>query len=412
MKKLLKHEWKFYGSITFLLTVILIGWQWGSSGGEYYPWGMYEFEIEDLFYFVPDMLMSMYYIEVGNIVITVAAYYLLKLYQYWTERNSYGRDFLAALPVRKKEAACFYLFADALFILVPNILFILVKYVRIKTMLANSHVTIPWLFDAVPSMILTIAAYLLMLLAVSRFIEFLIVNGVWKIFGSVAVGVMCMISLLGLEVGEDFIFIDQRENVMLCWSEEDYKEYDRKYNEIYDRGYDVEGVELKDLYNGEYGIGLEVYYEEQPIEEAICRLEVYYRENGRWSMDEFKSKSAYLAAINWMDYDIRMREARNYGRIPDMPLVLGNLALAVALIVLIIWLAGRRAASETLLYFRFAKYIFAVLSGLTVFCVGMFLDMEIWQKGVLVLAALGAFVLCVNWLTPREERWLGEGKAL
>lgn len=402
MKKLLRHEWKFYAGITLLLTVILIGWHFGAD--DYF--NEYMVEIDSMLFIIPSMVRGMCDIETANIVITVIAYYLLKLYQYWTERNSYGRDFLVALPVRKKEAACFYLLADALFILVPNIVFILVKYVRIKTTLTNGHVTVPWLFDAVPSMILTTAAYLLMLLAVSRFIEFLIVNGVWKIFGSVAVGAMCMISLLGLEAGEAFIFIDQRENMMMRWTEEDYVEYDRKYNEIYDRGYDVEGVELKDLYNGEYGIGLEVYYEEQPIEEAICRLEAYYRENER------KSTPAYLVAINWMDYDIQMREAGNYGKIPDMPLVLGNLALAAALIVLTIWLSGRQAASETLLYFGFAKYIFAVLSGLTVFCGGMFLEMEIWQKGLLVLAALGAFLLCVNWLTPREERWLGARKEL
>lgn len=406
MKKLLKHEWKFYGSITLLLTVILIGWQWGLRGGEYYPWGLYEFEIEDVFYFVPDMLKSMYYIEVGNIVITVAAYCLLKLYQYWTEKSSYGRDFLAALPVRKTERACFYLLADVVFILLPNIAYILIRYVRMKAMLADYQIMVPWLFDAVLPMILAISAYLLMLFAVSRFIESLIVNGVWKIFGSVAVGMMCIICLLCLGIGDTFILIGCRGNIMYRYDNWG-TEFNQKYKEIYDRGFNVDDVELTDLYHGEYGSGLEVYYEGEPIEDAFYSLEAYYRDNN-WR--GFQENPVYYVALQWLDYDREMRELVDYGKIPDEELVQGNLALAAVLLLLAGCLAGRREGSETILYFRFAKYLFAFLVSLTVCCMALQLDMAIWQMGMTVFAAIAAFLLCVNRLTPREERWLGAEK--
>lgn len=405
MKKLLKHEWKFYGGIILLLTVILIGWHW--ELGREYTWRLSELKTEDIFNYVPDMLRSMYYIEAGNIVITVAAYCLLKLYQYQTEKSSYGRDVLATLPVRKTERVWFYLLADAVFVLLPNIAYILIKYVCMKTMLADYQIAVPWLSDAVLPMILATSAYLLMLLSVSRFIESLIVNGVWKIFGSVVVGIMCIFCLSCLELDDAFIFIGHRGNIIDYY---DYWDagYSQKYWEMQNRAFDVDHVddiEIADLYHGEDGIGLEVYYKGEPIENTVYSLEAYYRDN------HFQNP-AYYAAGGWLSYDWEMRAFVNYGKIPDAELVKGNLALAAVLLLLTACLAGRREESETILYFRFAKYLFAFLVSLTVCCMALQLDMAVWQMGMTVFAAVGMFVLCVNWLTPRQERRLGEGKEL
>lgn len=421
MKKLFKYEWKFYGGAVLLVILIFAGCNFTTNGWNYYEYNFYQFS-----YDVPYILRSACNVNTENIIITAIAYCILKLYKYWTERNSYGREFLATLPIKKRTVEIFYLLADCVFVLLPNIVYWIISFVYVNSRIAAYHIEVPWLFTAMIPVLIMTAAYLLMLLAASHFVESLIVNGIWKIFGAAAAtfmlsGILIMgTSVLSVEKETnaiindyvwDFLLIDERTEMYISdYDEKKEQEFFEKYENVYAVTHDTDSqnadMELEDLYNGEYGTDVEIYYDGEPV------VKVFYEMAEGKFLDD--SEKAYytkadmlrIAACTWMDFDWNMEGFKKYEEIPEV--VWGNFLLAVILFVLAILLAGKKEAASQIFYFSFVKYMYALLFGITIFYMGIVGAEALWHKALVILSGVCTAVLCVRWMTPEYSARLGK----
>lgn len=413
MKKLLKHEWKSYGSAVLLIMLVMLIY-------DFYDFGLImvdNFSEEEFMigigYVISDVLGSVCNVNTTNIIITVAAYCIFKLYKYQTERNSYGREFLATLPLTKRKTQVFYWLADYALVLLPNFVYWLGCFIYAKIWFAHYHVEIPWLFEAVYPGMIVVAAYLLMLLAASHLVESLIVNGTWKIFGSIAMlGLLSGILIMAEDTLGDndyfwaFVSIDNRSSVydVLYYGQDE--EYTKKYDEIYDLidSQDAD-LALEDLYNGEYGISAEIYYDGEPLSEIFYKM-AEGKFAGQDPGDLSKNQFVRNAALDWLTVDAAMSEFRQYGKIPEPEVVWGNLLVAVMLFVWEILLAGKKEASSQIFYFSFVKYIYAVLIAAMTCYLGIAVADSLWHIVLIVLSSICIAVLCVRWMTPEYKRSL------
>lgn len=423
MKKLLKYEWKFYGGAVLLVIFVLTGYNFRVNEWNFYEYNFYQFS-----YDVTYILRSACHVNTENIIITAIAYCILKLYKYWIERNSYGREFLATLPIKKRTVELFYLLADCVFVLLPNIVYWIISFVYANNMIAAYHIEVPWLFTAMLSVLIITAAYLLMLLAAFHFVESLIVNGIWKIFGAVAaIFMLSGILIMGASVLSeerdtyakisdyvwDFLLINERADMYRSdYDEKREQEFFEKYDNIYavtnDTNSQNADMELEDLYNGEYGTDAEIYYDGEPIDKVF-----YEMAEGKFLDD---SEKAYytkadmlrMAAWTWMEFDWNMEGFEKYEEIPEPEVVWGNFLLAVILFVLAILLAGKKEAASQIFYFSFVKYMYALLFGITIFYIGIVGAEALWHKALVILSSVCTAVLCVRWMTPEYSARLGK----
>ena len=415
MKKLFKQEWKFYLVASLLLGVVLIGYNL-FEGYLFYYWRM-----TDIAWEIPGLMKEMCCVPMANIWITAAAYIIIKFYRYWRERNGYGREFLVMLPIKTREREIFYILADVGFISIPNIVYWILVWRYGVSVLSDADIEIPWLLSAILPLVVVEIAYLLMLFAVSRFIESLIVNGVWKIIGAIAAVALLFGSLYMSEdifsVGgkteeiyyflQDFVSLDGRNfygNGNRDY-ESEWEEYTRYMEEIGSKFFASEEInKVTDLYNGEWSSGLEVLYNGEPIEKTFLMVEAKGTEEAEKSEYQMKLRQA---AFDWASYDFEMKQFGEYGTIPESYIVWANLVFSLFLIILTVYLAGKREYSKSMFYFNFAKYIFAVLIGCIVIAVGFAVGegngQTIWQRLLIVFSAICLAGLCSYYLTPEHN---------
>lgn len=415
MKKLFKQEWKFYISAILLLSMILIGSGWYMRELFSFFWTVDDFVCE-----IPWFLSTICYVPIENVWITVAGYVVFKFYKYWTERNRSGREFLVTIPVKKRTRELFYILADGALVLVPNIIYAAAVWWYGILSLSKLDVEIPWMLSALLPMVVVEISYLLMLFAVSRFIESLIVNGVWKTIGALVAVILLFCSLYMSEdifsVGDktediyyfmyDFAYLDGRnyyeDNLEM---QANWKEYD-KYIEKITSKYNTEDemTKVTDLYNGQMSSGLEVLYKGKPIEETF--LDIRPEGDGEEEKDRYQM-DALQSAYDWLSYDSEMRAFEDYGVIPKAESVWANLGVSIFLIILTIYLAGKKDYSRSMFFFGFAKYIFAVLVGCFVlvfgFALGENMGQTILQKIMIVFSAICLSGISVYYLTPEHN---------
>ncbi|MDE6434134.1 MAG: hypothetical protein K2L07_07875 [Lachnospiraceae bacterium] len=423
MKKLLKHEWKCYGSAILLVVLVMIGYHLGTGYYFFYP----DCNITTfLSYELPYDLRSACYVDIDNIIITVVAYCIFKLYRYQAERNSYGREFLATLPLKKRTVEIFYLCADCVFVLLPNIVYWIGSFIYTKWLFAQFHIEIPWLFTAMLPVIIVTAAYLLMLLAASHFVESLIVNGIWKIFGAAAM--LIMLSGILIMVGETvteqnvedisgyiwaLLMIDERASIYGY----DYEApapagYEEKWDDVWKVYEDIKDsqdadIRLEDLYNGEYGMDVKIYYDGGPVDEAFYKMAEGQLPYPAMRDDSSTGRRVCDVALDWLHFDYQMRSFEHYGRIPEPEVVWGNFLLAVMLLAFAILLADKKEAASQIFYFPFVKYVYAVLIGITICWMGMMAAESLWHAVLIIISSVFAAVLCVHWMTPEHKNLFG-----
>ncbi len=409
MKKLLKQEWKSYGAAVLLLGIILISYGFFEE-----RWSFDVLAPNEFSRCVPMLLQRACNVHMGNIIITVIAYCIFKLYKYQVERKRCGREFLASLPVKKRTAELFYLVMDCMFVILSNGIYWIVDYLCTRKMLLLCRIEIPMVVKSmVPQFIVTVA-YLLLLLAASHMVESLIVNGIWKIFGAVVAlfllfGVVCMgTESVCTEVGIydyifDFMLVGEREDIYGSnyddyeWEEQHwivyqiYEEKDRKGEE----------VKLKDLYNGREG-GPEIYYDGRPIKEAF-----YDMAEGKFGEDfgegRTSSEMAYITADEWIEFDCGIKNMEKAGRFPEPAVTGGNLLVAFILFALAVWAAGIKEASSQIFYFSFVKYVYALLLCITVWYMGIPGAEALWHKALVFIGGVCIAALFVYWMTPERK---------
>jgi len=409
MKKLLKQEWKSYGAAVLMLSIFLIGYGFYSE-----RWSLDVLEPYDFSWHVPMLLQCACNVHMENIIITVIAYCIFKLYKYQVERKRCGREFLASLPVKKRTAELFYLVMDCMFVILSNGIYWIVDYLCTRKMLLLSRIEIPMVLKSmVPQFIVTVV-YLLLLLAASHMVESLVVNGIWKIFGAVAAlfllfGVVCMgTELVCAEVGVyDYIYyfmlIGDRGNIYgSTYDDYEFEEQSGIVYQIYEeKSRKGEEVKLEDLYNGREG-GPEIYYDGKPIKEAFYDMaEGKFGKNFEGSRTS--SELAYITADEWIEFDCGIKNMEKAGRFPESAVTGGNLLVAVILFALAVWAAGKREASSQIFYFSFVKYMYALLLCITVWYMGMPGAEVLWHKALVLIGGVCIAVLFVYWMTPERK---------
>ena len=277
MKKLFKKEWKFYGAAIVLITLVLIGYDIAPEE----VWYSDEVAPYELSWWIPSMIRGVYCGDTTIIVIIAIAYVLIKCHHYWNERNSYGRDFKLTLPVKKRAMEGFYLLADMTLVMLPCVLYRVWQYTVAVSDMEKLHVEIPWLWSAMLPLLLADLAYLFMLLAVFRFLEGLIVNGVWKVAGAAAVIALFLLGMLLVESvfpnEEDLTDIVSEFTWDFCMPEDRYtgtgidtwEIWENAEQELLDKIYNSReedvSIQFEQLYNGEMSPNLEVLYNEKPL---------------------------------------------------------------------------------------------------------------------------------------------------
>lgn len=414
MKKLLKKEWKFYGAAIVFITLVMIGYNfWEEEIGYSYEAVPYELSV-----FIPFVLNKVCLRNTANIVIIAIAYVVIKCCYYWNERNSYGRDFKLTIPVKERVVEGFYLLADMVLVMIPVKLYGIWKYLVTVSDLEKLNVEIPWLWSAIFPLLLKDIAYLFMLLAVFRFFEGLIVNGVWKVAGAALVVALLLEGLSMAEVtfpkaeylsevskfAKDFLLPD--DGVYFSQMEEDDWEKWEKVKEeldakLSDLSKENENIELEQLYNGEMSPGLEVLYNGKPMEDSFYTF-VKERYKNREKEENNSNELVGEVAYDWMFYDYEMQCFANYKEILNAEIVWGNLGLGIAMCLLTLWLAGKREASESIFYFGFVKYMYGLLCGSAVLFVGLATSIFLWHRILIIIVAVCTVLICIYWMTPKE----------
>ena len=196
MKKLLRQEWKYY--LLFLVVAVM----WLCTGNHVRdlfadslsigvlintpePFNIIGFVGGDLDFRVGRACVG------GLLGVSVCLPVLVVLlvgkgFIFGVEKNSYGRDFLQMLPVKRKERICFHLLMDSLLVLLALTIYGLIFYFKVKGFLAQVEISLPWFGRAVAGMIATDICYLWFLLGIINLLEVLFVNGRTRLAGVIA----------------------------------------------------------------------------------------------------------------------------------------------------------------------------------------------------------------------------------
>lgn len=139
----------------------------------------------DIYEYVIHILRAVSYGYTGmdNIKIIMIMLFAMKIFQYWTERERYGREFMVTLPVKARAKKGFYVLANGILIMSSMAIYTMTILIYLKNIFQYSEITIPWFSKAVLGEMVTSIAYMLMLLGMVEFLEILFVDGIMKIVG-------------------------------------------------------------------------------------------------------------------------------------------------------------------------------------------------------------------------------------
>lgn len=196
MKKLLRQEWKYY--LLFLVVAVM----WLCTGNHVRDLFADPLSI-DVLLNTPEPFNIIGFVGgnldfrvgracVGGLLgVSVCLPVLVVLlvgkgFIFGVEKNSYGRDFLQMLPVKRKERICFHLLMDSLLVLLALTIYGLIFYFKVKGFLAQVEISLPWFGRAVAGMIATDICYLWFLLGIINLLEVLFVNGRTRLAGVIA----------------------------------------------------------------------------------------------------------------------------------------------------------------------------------------------------------------------------------
>lgn len=196
MKKLWRQEWKYY--LLFLVAALV----WLCAGN--HVWELFSDPLSvdslvnmreplNIISFVGfDLDFQVGYVCVAALLgVSVCLPVLVVLlvgkgFIFGLEKNSYGRDFLQLLPVKRKERICFHLTMDSLLVLLVLTIYGLIFYFKVEGFLARAEISLPWLGRSVFGMIATDICYLWFLLGIINLLEVLFVNGRTRLAGVIA----------------------------------------------------------------------------------------------------------------------------------------------------------------------------------------------------------------------------------
>lgn len=361
MKRLLKHEWKYYLFFSIsVLVCMIIGTRWNCTGMDMAGTSGFI----NIYLYLVEIVGSLNYLVLERAVkMILAAILILKLSIFWTEKDSWGREFFQSLPIRRRDRVCFHFLMDSLLVFFLVIIYMIFLYIHMIIMLGTQNLEIPWLWKALCGQGITCICYLLFLLGVVNFLEIIFVDGIIKIFGTVSVMGMLNYMLAGL--------FDINQTSVLFQNLYGFFSMKGAGNNIYDR---ILRPEI--LYRGEmldYGAVISEQIETNA--NVISYLDVS-------CLYDFSRCSSYIGYA------------------------LGYLGLMCVFLGLSIWLSDKQELSEQGFYFSFGKYLFsAVLCG-TFFVILIGQASVLWHKYIIFISSILLFIVLVYAMSTNKDSCL------
>lgn len=344
MKKLFKHEWKYYVFFTIVVTVILIinespdfDLVYGENIPDIIGWGLRIF------------LSGINGNLLGSSVLTVLIGILaFKAAFFWLERDSYGREFFQTLPVTRIDRIIFHLVMDSLVILTSVTASTVYLYCYSVNKWEEMEIEIPGLAASIFGEMFISIGYLLFLLCLINVLECLFADGFTRIVataGSIFIGYWFFY----------FVFLLNETNK---WIQKLYS-----FFILESWCFDYAGTE-----NGlvQETMNTTIYYKGNPLVVKYGFTEYLFF--------KFTDMESYIGRL------------------------IGYVLLAVILACIAICLAGRQENSKKNFYFAFGRYmISALISG--TFCTMTLLEAETaWYEGLIILASVLLFSILAYWM--------------
>lgn len=387
MKKLFRQEWKYY--LLFLIGIVCCLSVRSGVFRDMWPLGL----DEDL----PRVAGVIVFLG-GNMEYDVGHFYLygltdvvlmpmmisillVKICFFWIEKDSYARDFLQTLPVKRVDRIRFHLLMDSLLIAVCLTIYGALVYCDAQQRFAASGLELPWFGKSVAGLIITDICYLLFLLGIINFLECLFVNGAIRILGVVSCMGMSAYSAVRLFITNESSSLVQKVFGFLF------------LQSVGNRAYSLElarsraaSVAVNHIFVGNSFIGWthdmfspEIIYQGKALEYTIENLHTI--EPG---LDISRFSTLYdfsrISSYGWY--------------------ALAYIGIAALLAGTSIWMFGKQELSKEGVYFTFAKYLLSALISGTLF---LFINVnpgELWHVCFSAAATVLIFITLVILMTP------------
>lgn len=368
MKKLWKYEWSFYGVLLLVFVLIIL---LKLNNGLFY-WGS-EIDYMDLFdVWIDEIRMDEFesiisqtiYFGLSNLIeYLVFTMIVIKIGCNLAEASRSGREFLEQLPVNKKSRQGFRYIMNLLFMAIVIIISMFCLYFQVKKSLAVIDIRIDWLGKALVGLAITLFAYLIMIYGFLTLIENVIVTGFGKIVGIIA----------GLAIFNNYM------NYIYSKATQGKQLFEKIY-----------GFFSLDTAGGQYivrdsseGSTYWDWYTNSETVKYFCNDKIC----------EVSSRNTLARFLNFSKPDIMIGQILCY-------LLLASILLGTAYI-----LGKKQEVSKQGFYFVAAKYMVAIIIGITfcMMCIHSF--PYIWYKCVVIVASVCVAALFSYWMTPDRIRY-------
>lgn len=343
MKKLFRHEWKYYLLFTIVMTVILISnqnfeWIWDMHYEEIYN---YEIEIGFMVETLSRQLNE--YLLGSSVLIVLIGILALKAVFFWQEKDSYGREFFQTLPVTRIDRLIFHFVMDGLAIVIPVICSALYSYFNSMKYLNMILLRIPGLATAIFGKMIVSIGYLLFMLCLINVLECLFAGGFTRIVGTAG----------NIFIGYWSLYFISILNEKSLWIQGVYK--------FFVPGTLLTGYES--LWDWE---DITVYGRGEPVTLSPVYDAAHFFSNA--------DKGWYIGCLA------------------------GYVVLAVVLAATAVFLAGKQEQSKRDFYFVFGRYLTSGLISVA-FCGMLLLNATaVWHKCLIVLASILLFIVLSYWM--------------
>lgn len=299
------------------------------------------------------------YTDMENVKIIMLMLLVMKIFQYWTERESYGREFIVTLPVKGRMKKGFYVLANGILVTASMVIYTAGILIYLKNIFQHSEVEIPWFSKAVLGEMMTSIAYMLMLLGIVEFLEILFVDGIMKMIGTVS---MFGMSAYMLEAGFNVFW-------KIKWIQKLYGflTLQAAGKQCYER--------LADEHDGGWT-------------HNVANLEILFQ--GQWLRELVSEKKPWAA--EWINDVIGMEESSRLFDFSNLStyagLVVCYLLIGCVAAGITIWLSGKLDVSKNGFYFSFGRYLFSVLVAGSFFTICMIYADAWWHKCLVVMGSV------------------------
>lgn len=377
MKKILKHEWKSYLFIMILTGCLLAGVQMEGLGylahydvdrmadvngnritkfdGQEIPFAQQIWSAREIGSAVNELLGNFSYGFLNeNIIFLLLVLAAIKYLQFLREWNPSSRDFWQFLPVGRQSVKGGYLLLNAMLVIGAELIYTVIFLGVTVYRLGKMEVTVLWLLPAVFGEFVTSVSYILMILAVTEFLETLYVGGVTKFIYVTGIWLMLVLMLTVLyysisPIGKNPFFSDmygflslQKAGNQYCYLDESVTPYDA-------------GIWVHD------NIPMDILWCGQPFADAYTReLSEERKQSG--------GKEEFIP--DRMDMNGEVARLYDFGKPGNyFPYALSYLLIAAVFAALAVWLSKKQDLSKKIFYFSFSRYLFAGIAGMTFFAI-------------------------------------------